>query len=116
MIFILITLVIFLLNFFTSVYLPWWWTVAIIPFLVVSVFKPIRSTYAFLSGFIAIFLLWSSTAFVIDYKNDHMLANSLAKLFNLPHSFLLIIITGLVGGLVGGFSSLSGSYFRKLFK
>jgi len=106
--FILATILIALFAFISGLYLPWW-TIAIIAFLVGLLMKqsPGRS---FLSGFLALSLLWSLIAFWIDVKNESILSRKVAQLFSLGSSSIaLILITGLIGALVAGFAAMSGA-------
>jgi hypothetical protein len=68
---------------------------------------------AFLSGFLALLILWAGLAFWIDVKNESILSSKIAMILPLEgSSALLILLTGFVGGLVAGFASLSGSFMR----
>lgn len=100
-----------LLAFIAGLFLPWW-CMAPVAFAVAALVhqKPLK---AFLSGFLALFLLWGGLAFWIDLKNNHILSKQVAELIKLGESsFAIIIVTGLVAGLVTGFAALSGSYLR----
>ena len=109
--FILATLLTATLSFIAGLYTPWW-SIAIIAFLVALLVKQ-RYGLAFLSGFAGIFLLWGLLAFWIDIKNNHVLSRKMADVFQLGgSSVLLIIVTALVGALVGGFAAMSGSSLR----
>jgi hypothetical protein len=101
-----------LLSFVAGIFLPWW-TMALAAMLVALCIhqSPFRS---WLTGFLALFLLWGGLALGIDAKNQHVLSTKLAEIFQLGgSSFLLILVTALVGGLVAGFAALTGSYIRK---
>lgn len=101
-----------LLAFIASLYFEWW-VIAIAAF-IVGVMVLQKAWKAFLAGFAAIFLLWASLAKWMDNANESILSQKIASLLGLDgNSILLILITGLVGGLVGGFAALSGSYIRK---
>ena len=101
-----------LLGFVIDLYLPWW-GIAIAAFAVAALIHQ-RSGVAFLSGFLGVFLLWAILAWWIDVKNQGILSKRIAEVFPLGGStFLLILVTALVGGLVGGLAALSGSYLRK---
>ncbi|RYZ23227.1 MAG: hypothetical protein EOO16_05725 [Chitinophagaceae bacterium] len=108
--FLLSILLIVFFAFIAGRYLPWW-SIAIVAFLV-GVAIPQRLLRNFLSGFIAIFLLWAGLALWLDIGNEHLLSRKVAELLKLPSSFLLVLVTALVGGLVGGFASLSGGSLR----
>jgi hypothetical protein len=102
-----------LLSFVACLYFPWW-TIAIAAF-VVAVFIPQSPRQSFLTGFAAIFILWGGLSWWIDNRNEHVLSHKLAAV--LPFggsSFVMILVTALVGALVAGFASLSASYFRKV--
>jgi hypothetical protein len=69
---------------------------------------------AFLCGFGALFLLWTLLGLWISSNNDHILAHKVSVLFLKTDSpFLLILVTGLIGGLVAGFGALTGSFIQK---
>lgn len=106
------TILIALLSFAACLYLPWW-SVAIVAFLVAAVIpqKPLRS---FLTGFIALFLLWGVLAFYMSANNGQILAHKVSLLILKNDSpNVLVLITALIGALVGGLASLSGSFVRK---
>ena len=109
--FILATLLTVTLSFIAGLYTPWW-SIAIISFLVALLIKQ-RYGLAFVSGFLGIFLFWGLLAFWIDVKNNGVLSHKIAAIFPLGgSSVLLILVTALVGGLVGGFAAMSGSSLR----
>jgi hypothetical protein len=101
-----------LLSFVSGLYLPWW-GIALAAGLV-SLVIPQRPGMAFLSGFLAVFLLWALLAWSIDAANESILSKKIAMILPLGgSSVLLILITALVGALVGGLAALSGSYLQK---
>ena len=109
--FILSVLLIALLSFIAGLALPWW-SIAIVAFLV-----PLLITQSlglsFLAGFTGIFLLWGGLALWIDTQNESLLSQKIAQLFPLGgSSILLILVTALVGALVGGFAAMTGSALR----
>ena len=109
--FILSVLLIALLSYIAGLYLPWW-SIALVAF-AVSLLITQSLGAAFLSGFTGIFLLWALLAVWIDSKNESLLSHKIAQLFPLGgSSILLIIVTALVGGLVGGLAAMSGAALR----
>jgi hypothetical protein len=103
-----------LLAFATGLYgiLPWW-SFAVTSFIVAMAVhqKPGKS---FLAGFAGLFLLWSILAFLIDSANEHLLATKVATILPLGGSYwVLILLTGLIGGLVSGLAAITGSYLRQ---
>ena len=106
-------LIILILTFICSYFLPWW-MIAIIAF--VGAFaigkKPGK---AFLSGFGGVFIAWTILALIRSLPNDNMLASRVATLFQLPNWVLLLLVTGIIGGLVGGLAALSGALVKRAF-
>lgn len=101
-----------LLSFAACLFLPWW-SIAISAF-IVAVLIPQKPRRAFITGFMGLLLLWGGICSWIDFGNEHLLSKKMALLLPLSGSYvLLIIITALIGALVGGFGALSGSYLRK---
>lgn len=93
-------------------FLPWY-SFVVVAFLIAIVAKqqPFKS---FLSGFIALFLLWVIWSLIKDIPNQHILSTKVANILPLKGNVtLLVIITGLVGGLLGGFGALTGSFIKK---
>lgn len=86
----------------------------------VSFFIPLVITQkpylAFLTGFIALFLLWGLLAFWISSVNNHLLAHKVSILvIKTDNPLLLIVVSGLVGALVAAFAALSGALLRRVF-
>lgn len=90
-----------------------WWTLAVTAFACGFL---LRSDYNFLAGFLGIFLLWGITAFVIHSQAVTPLATQVATIFSLQQVWLLIVVTSMLGGLVGGMASLTGSLLRQKHK
>lgn len=100
------------LAFIAGLKFPWWW-ISIVAFLVAALVHQ-KPGKAFLSGFLALFILWGILAFRIDMANQSILSGRIAELLPLQgNSYLLILVTALVGGLVAGLSALSGSFLRQ---
>ena len=101
-----------LLSFAACLFLPWW-SIAIAAF-VVAALIPQKPFKAFLTGFIALFLLWGALSFWMSNNNDHILAHKVSQLIlKMDNPILLIFATALIGALVAGFAALAGSYLRK---
>jgi len=110
--FLISTLLIALLSFLSGLYLPWW-GIALAAFLV-SALVPQRPGLSFLSGFVALFLLWALLAWSMDAPNNSILSVKIAQILPLGGSaVLLILVTALVGALVGGGAALTGSYIHR---
>ncbi|MBK8519952.1 MAG: hypothetical protein IPL54_03425 [Chitinophagaceae bacterium] len=101
-----------LLSFAACLFLPWW-SIAIAAF-VVAALIPQKPFKAFLTGFVALFILWGGISFWISNNNDHILAHKVSQLLiKMDNPYLLVLTTALIGALVAGFSALAGSYLRK---
>ena len=100
-----------LLALVAGLWLPWW-SIAIAS-LLIGLLIPQRAGRAFLAGFLGIFLLWAIYAFIKDSRNDGLLSAKIAEVLPLGgNSFLLILVTAFVGGIVGGFGGMTGSFLR----
>lgn len=107
---ILIALLSYAVGLFAA--LPWF-SFVLMAFVVAIIIKqsPFKS---FLSGFIALFLLWGVMAFAIDSKNNHILSHKVGTLLGIGENhILLIIITAFIGGLLSGLGALTGSFLQK---
>ncbi len=90
-------------------YLPWW-SVAVAAFAVSLVTNQAPGA-AFISGFLGIALLWVAYSSWINQLNESLLSERIASVLPLQgSSVLLILLTGLIGGLAGGLSALTASY------
>lgn len=107
----IIFLLIVLLGGLTQPYLPWW-TVALIPAIVValSVDKPVT---AFALGALGIGGLWLLAALWMHLPSDGVLAGRVAGTLGVGSSFWVYAITFIAGAVPGGLCGLVGCYFRK---
>jgi hypothetical protein len=111
--FIISLLLIALLSFASGLYLPWW-SIAIVSFLV-SLLIYQKPAIAFISGFIALFILWGCLTWFRSVANDHILANKMSLLILKSQSpGTLIFLTTLIGAIIGGMAAFTGSLIRKL--
>jgi hypothetical protein len=88
-----------------------WWACAAAAFLVAlqAGLTPGRS---FVAGFCGIALFWLVAALMHDVTNHHILSRKMAVLFHLPGYGLFILVTVIVGGLIGGLSAWSGALLK----
>ncbi len=100
------------LSFIGGLFLPWW-SIAIAAFFCAILVPQKKPGIAFLAGFSAIFLLWAGLAWWINSSNNGILAAKIAKVLPLGGSAIaLIIVTALIGALVAGLASMTGSFLR----
>ncbi len=119
------------ISFFAAPYLPWQAMVgiaAVVGGLLAKkkrrrIFtKPDPQAWSFASGFIAGFVLWGGMAFWVDMKNASILSEKVASLFlqtGAGFSFgtgVLVLITAILGGLLGGFGMMTGHFLGKAIK
>ena len=109
-------LLIIILCLVLQLILPWW---IIGPVSFGSAAWQARSAgQAFGAGFSAVFVLWLVTGLIRSLPNQNILANRIGQMFMLPDlSFnwiIVLLITGLIGGIAAGFSALAGYYFKQL--
>lgn len=98
-----------IVGFILELFFPWW-TIAIAAFIGGGL---ITSNANFWAGFLGIAILWSSRAFLIDLTAATVFSEKVALIFQLSNKYFLIGIMCVIGGLVGGFASLSGSLTKK---
>lgn len=106
-------LIMALLSFAASLFMPWW-IIAIVCFIVAFAI-PQKPLLAFLAGFAALFILWIGISMYISSANDDLLVHKMSVLFiKADNPILLFLLTGLIGGLVAGFGSLTGRLLRQI--
>jgi hypothetical protein len=89
-------------------FLPWW-IISPTAFIVSYLFGQ-KWHIAFASGFLALFILWGGMAFFIDRSNEHILASRISILFTKSSQpMLIVLLTGVIGGLVAGLSAMVGA-------
>ena len=100
-----------LVSFAVCLYLPWY-CIAIVAF-GIAVLIPQRPFKAFLAGFLSLFLLWGGLSWWINNGNEGILAHKVSVLIlHMDSPLLLVLVTAIIGALVGGFAALTGSYIR----
>lgn len=111
--FILSVIIIAFVSAVLQVFLPWY-IIALAAFVTGYAVK--QSAFSVLvAGFLAVFLLWIAYAFILSHANNDLLARKVAGLLPLGGNVsLLLIITGVIGGLVSGFAALSGKFAAAL--
>lgn len=108
---ILFTGLIALLAFVTQSFFPWW--TIVIPSAVLGLLAFRKGNEAFISSFAGLFLLWLIHALMQHTTSSGDMTERMAATFGLP-LVVLLLVTGLVGGLVSGFAGLSGYYLQQL--
>ncbi len=104
--FILQLLITIIVCFILQSFLPWW-TMAVGAFTVAYLVGN-KGFPAFIAGFIAVAILWLGMAFYIDALTNSILTEKINRLLPI-NAFVATLI---VGGLVGGFASLTGALMK----
>lgn len=95
-----------------QIFMPWW-AAAVAGFVVGLAFNN-PSFKSFSIGFIGVFIVWATYAFLLDVQNASVLSQKIAVLFSVNQPVLLLLITGIIGGITGGLGSWAGNEARKL--
>lgn len=92
-------------------FLPWW---VITPLcLLLAAWRGPTGGRAFLAGFLGVGVGWLLLAGWLHIQNDGLLSHRVAQLLPLGgQGWLLVLLTAVVGGLVGGLAALTGAWLR----
>ncbi len=108
---ILIIIVGYILNQFMD-----WWVILVVAFLAGMLFKFNNSLGSYAAGFLAVSILWGGFAWWLDSANLGVLSSKIGTLFGGIDGSSVVYLTGLLGGILGGFSAMTGTLGRKLFE
>ncbi|MDF1867040.1 MAG: hypothetical protein P1U70_19560 [Saprospiraceae bacterium] len=108
-------LLIIVLGFVAQLFLPWW-IIIVVAGLVGFFFKFENSLSSYLAGFLAVSLLWGGFAGFLDASNLGLLSSKMGELFGGMGGSQMIYLTGLLGGILGGFAAMTGTLGRKMFE
>ncbi len=98
------------LCFILQYFLPWW-TLAIGAFIGGYYFGN-KAYLSFLSGLLAVGLLWFVMALMVDVQTQSVLTEKVARIFPTKTTGLLFLVTAIIGGLPAGFAALTGSLLK----
>ena len=94
--------------------LPWW---MMAPVATLSSFLLRAGVWrAFISGFLAVGLLWFWLAWVASLEDNSEFLEHIAQLLGLKNSLQLAIASGVLGGGVAGCAAMCGGLLREVFK
>ena len=98
-----------------SIFLPWW-SVMLGAFVSAVLFS-LNGWKVFFIPFVAVFLFWTGYAFLLSNDNNFTLAKKIAILLPLDgNPYLLILVTGIMGGFAAGIAGIFGKQCRVLAK
>ncbi|MEP0369342.1 MAG: hypothetical protein ABJN36_02275 [Cyclobacteriaceae bacterium] len=105
-----------LISIFTyglSLYAPWW-ILFVVTFGVCFGIHG-SSINTFIGGFLGVGLVWLVTAWILDYQSNAAFTDKMVQLFPVEDGILLVILSGIIGGVCGGLGALTGNSFKQLF-
>lgn len=111
-----------LLNFIVTIVLagllglvlPWW--AVMLAGLTTGMFIPLKKAAVFFIPFGAVLVLWTVYAFTLSSANDFILAKKIAELLMLDgNPFLLVLVSGIIGGIAAGLSGVLGKQIISVF-
>ncbi|WP_179346085.1 hypothetical protein [Winogradskyella ursingii] len=84
--------------------------------LATALFIPLKKASVFFIPFLAILLFWIVYSFILSNGNDFILAKRIATLLSLGgNAYLLMLVTGVIGGLAAGVAAMFGKQLRLVF-
>jgi hypothetical protein len=103
------------LAYVLSLFLPWW--SVMIAGLLSALFIPLKKAAVFFVPFFAILLFWVISTYILSSANDFTLAKKISELLMLGgNPYLLILVTGIIGGLATGISAILGKQLSSISK
>ena len=105
-------LLIAVLSLLAQLVLPWW-SLAVVAFLVCFWRSP-SAGRAFLYGFSGVALVWLIYAIIIHTQTDGVFTGRMSELlFKTNSAALPLLVTAVLGGLVGGLAGLAGFLVKR---
>jgi hypothetical protein len=108
--FILVALIVY----FVGIYFPFWVIMILVALIVYLVGASPGSS--FVAAGLSFGLVWLLLSIWISIDSGSDLPLKMAELMGLSNDNLLWFATGLIGLIIGGFSGLTGSLFRKVLE
>lgn len=102
-------LLIVLLGYLVSFFMPWYGYV----FIAFAVGWLMPSRFNFLAGFLGAALLWGGQIWMIQLSSSSDLPERVARVFSLQEAWWLVAVTLLLGGLAGGFACMTGGFLHR---
>ncbi|HMC01129.1 MAG TPA: hypothetical protein VKN14_08855 [Flavobacteriaceae bacterium] len=90
-----------------SEFLPWW-SIMVASF-ATGLFITLKRSSVFFVPFLAIAVFWIIYSYILSSGNNFILAKKIAVLLPLNgNAYLLMLVTGIVGGIAAGISAIFG--------
>lgn len=101
------------LTYFLSPIGSWWMVMGIS--MIVCFVSPSSGLNAFVAGFLGVGLIWMGHAWNLDVQNASAFSSKIVEIMQLGDPIYLVLATGVIGGIAGGFAALTGTTFRQMF-
>ena len=99
-------------GFILQLFLPWWMITPLC--FALAAWRGLSGGRSFVAGFLGIGLGWLLLASWLSLRNEGLLAHRVAQLLPLGgQGWLLVVVTAVIGGLVGGLAALAGAWLRQ---
>jgi len=109
-----VLLITMLAIYILGIFMPWW-SIVIPPLMAGIFYRTAWGCHALL-GFLGGCLTWLTLCLFISTNTDSDLVGMIGEIFQGASSIVLILITGLLGGLYSLVAQLTGNSLYKLFK
>jgi len=104
-----------ILAYLLSLFLPWWSVMTAA--LATALFIPLKKAAVFFAPFLAIVLFWFVYSYILSSSNDFTLAKRIGTLLTIGENpYLLMVVTGIVGGLAAGIAAIFGKQLSLMLK
>ena len=90
-----------------------WWVCMGAAFIVLFV-SPSSGLNSFIAGFLGVGLVWMGHAWSLDVANKSAFSLKIGEIMGINDPIYLVLATGAIGGIAGGFSALTGTNFKSL--
>ena len=101
---------ILILSLLGEILLPWW---SVVPAAFLgAMWKAPSGWKALGAGFAGVGGLWFCVSGYLHIRSGGILTVRIAEMFQIPSPVLLLLLTTLVGGLVGGFAASAGYHLQ----
>lgn len=100
-------------SYLLSFIMPWWCLILVGG--IVCFLLPAGSFNAILSGLLGGGLLWMVMAWKVDVETNSIMSSKIVEMFPLDDVNMMIIATGVLGGVSAALGAFTGNSFRKIF-
>ncbi len=92
-----------------------WWSIMLAA-IITAILIPLKKAAVFIVPSLAVALLWIVQSWLLSSTNDYILAKKIAFLLPLGgNPYVLMLVTGIIGGLAAGVAAIFGKQCHVLF-